>query len=116
MVDRRTFLKGIVATAAGVLVPARVAAESERRIWELDRTMVIPALPTEVQISTEIGWSSERLPTVLSLVMNGERHSYKLPDGLHHHVITVTQDGLLTGYDIQTYTPGSIEVELRLAS
>lgn len=44
MLDRRTFLKGLVATAAGVLVPGHVAAEPERRIWALDRTMV--ASPT----------------------------------------------------------------------
>ena len=40
--NRRDFLKGLVATAAGVLVPASVAAEPERRIWALDRTMVEP--------------------------------------------------------------------------
>lgn len=42
--DRRTFLKGLVATAAGVLVPGSVAAEPDRRVWALDRTMV--AAPT----------------------------------------------------------------------
>jgi hypothetical protein len=40
--DRRTFLKGLVATAAGVLVPGHVAAEPERRVWALDGTMVSP--------------------------------------------------------------------------
>jgi hypothetical protein len=40
--DRRTFLKGLVATAAGVLVPGHVAAEPERRVWALDQTMVAP--------------------------------------------------------------------------
>lgn len=44
MIDRRTFLKGLVATAAGVLVPGAVAAEPERRIWALDRTMQRPRL------------------------------------------------------------------------
>jgi hypothetical protein len=42
-VDRRTFLRGLVATAAGVLIPASVAAEPERRIWALDSTMVTPS-------------------------------------------------------------------------
>lgn len=37
--NRRDFLKGLVATAAGVLVPGEVAAEPERRIWALDKTM-----------------------------------------------------------------------------
>lgn len=40
--SRRTFLKGMVATAAGILVPIEVAAEPERRIWQLDQTMVTP--------------------------------------------------------------------------
>jgi hypothetical protein len=40
--DRRSFLKGLVATAAGVLVPGQVLAEPERRVWALDRTMVTP--------------------------------------------------------------------------
>jgi hypothetical protein len=38
--DRRSFLKGLVATAAGVLVPSEVLAEPDRRVWALDRTMV----------------------------------------------------------------------------
>jgi hypothetical protein len=40
--DRRTFLKGLVATAAGVLVPGAVLAEPERRVWALDQTMAQP--------------------------------------------------------------------------
>jgi hypothetical protein len=42
--DRRTFLKGLVATAAGVLVPGAVLAEPERRVWALDSTMARPQL------------------------------------------------------------------------
>lgn len=38
--SRRTFLKGMVATAAGLLIPAEVAAEPERRLWALDQTML----------------------------------------------------------------------------
>lgn len=38
--NRRTFFKGLAATAAGVLIPEQVLAEPERRIWALDRTMV----------------------------------------------------------------------------
>ena len=38
--NRRTFLTGLMATATGVLVPASVLAEPERRIWALDRTML----------------------------------------------------------------------------
>jgi hypothetical protein len=38
--SRRTLLKGMVATAAGLLLPVDVAAEPERRIWALDQTMV----------------------------------------------------------------------------
>jgi hypothetical protein len=41
-VNRRTLLKGLVATAAGVLVSEEVLAEPERRIWALDQTMVQP--------------------------------------------------------------------------
>lgn len=35
MIDRRTFLKGLVATAAGVLVPGHVAADSGCRTSEV---------------------------------------------------------------------------------
>lgn len=38
--NRRSFLKGLVATGAGILVPAAVSAEPERRIWQLDQTML----------------------------------------------------------------------------
>jgi hypothetical protein len=34
--DRRSFLKGMVATASGVLIPMN----AEQRVWALDRTMV----------------------------------------------------------------------------
>ena len=37
--NRRTFLKGIAATAAGILIPDYAAAEPHRRVWALDRTM-----------------------------------------------------------------------------
>lgn len=36
--SRRTFLKGLVVTTAGLLLPAEVAAEPTRRIWQLDQT------------------------------------------------------------------------------
>jgi hypothetical protein len=42
MISRRTLLKGLAATAAGVLVSEEVLAEPERRIWALDETMVQP--------------------------------------------------------------------------
>jgi hypothetical protein len=48
--DRRSFLKGLVATAAGVLVPGAVLAEPERRVWALDQTMVQPKLPLDIGI------------------------------------------------------------------
>lgn len=38
--NRRTFLKGLVATAAGVLVAPDVLAEPERRVFALDQTML----------------------------------------------------------------------------
>jgi hypothetical protein len=38
--NRRSFLKGLVATAAGVLVAEDVAAEPRRRLFPLDRTMI----------------------------------------------------------------------------
>lgn len=37
MIDRRMFLKGLVAGAAGILVP-------ERKIWALDQSMLAPSL------------------------------------------------------------------------
>jgi hypothetical protein len=40
--SRRSLLKGMIATAAGVLIPEHVAAEPERRIWALDSTMIEP--------------------------------------------------------------------------
>ena len=40
--DRRSFLRGLVGTAAGVLVAPEVLAEPERRVWALDNTMVRP--------------------------------------------------------------------------
>ncbi len=40
--NRRAFLKGLTATAAGLLIPGQVLAEPERRIWALDSTMVQP--------------------------------------------------------------------------
>jgi hypothetical protein len=43
--NRRTFLGGLVATAAGVLVSEEVLAEPERRIWALKKTMVAPEVP-----------------------------------------------------------------------
>jgi hypothetical protein len=43
--NRRTLLKGFIATAAGVLVADDVLAEPERRIWALDKTMVAPEVP-----------------------------------------------------------------------
>jgi hypothetical protein len=44
-ISRRSFLGGLVATAAGVLVSDEVLAEPERRIWALDRTMVGSEVP-----------------------------------------------------------------------
>jgi hypothetical protein len=41
-ISRRSFLGGVVATAAGVLVSEEALAEPERRIWALDQTMVQP--------------------------------------------------------------------------
>ena len=38
--NRRTFLSGLLATSAGVLVPQVVLAEPERRVWALDRSMI----------------------------------------------------------------------------
>ena len=43
--NRRSFLKALAATAAGVLVPGQALAEPERRIWALDQTMTQPAWP-----------------------------------------------------------------------
>jgi hypothetical protein len=41
-VNRRLFLKGLAATAAGLLIPADVLAEPERRVFPLDKTMLAP--------------------------------------------------------------------------
>lgn len=38
--NRRGFLTGLAATAAGLLVPGDVAAEPQRRVWALDQTML----------------------------------------------------------------------------
>lgn len=38
--DRRRFLRGLVGTAAGVLVAPEVLSEPDRRVFALDRTMV----------------------------------------------------------------------------
>jgi hypothetical protein len=51
---RRDLLKGMAATAAGILLPERVAAEPERRIWALDRTMA--GKPTVVDVAWNNGW------------------------------------------------------------
>jgi hypothetical protein len=56
--DRRAFLKGLVATAAGVLVPGQVLAEPERRVWALDRTMVQP----KGGYLLDTGWFDATLP------------------------------------------------------
>ena len=40
MISRRSLLKGMVATAAGVLIPD--GYDSERRVWALDRSMIDP--------------------------------------------------------------------------
>ena len=40
--DRRSLLRGLVGTAAGVLVAPDVLAEPERRVWALDSSMVNP--------------------------------------------------------------------------
>ena len=48
--DRRTLLKGLVATSAGLLLPPTLAenVEATRRYWALDRTMVLPRHGYEV--------------------------------------------------------------------
>jgi hypothetical protein len=40
--SRRGFLKGLVGTAAGILVAPEILAEPERRVWALDGSMVRP--------------------------------------------------------------------------
>lgn len=40
MLTRRTLLKGLAVTAAGLLIPAEVLAEPERRVWALDSTQM----------------------------------------------------------------------------
>jgi hypothetical protein len=37
MLDRRTFLQGLIAGTAGLLLP-------DRRVWALDRTMIAPSV------------------------------------------------------------------------
>lgn len=56
MLSRRTFLKGLVATAAGILVPAEVLAEPERRVWALDSTMVTPVHDWDAHRATMAEW------------------------------------------------------------
>lgn len=40
MISRRSLLKGLAATAAGVLIPD--GYDPERRVWALDRSMIDP--------------------------------------------------------------------------
>lgn len=52
---RRTFLKGMVAGAAGLLLPSDVAAEPERRIWpgwspKMNRIWIEPGMEYGVTI------------------------------------------------------------------
>lgn len=54
--DRRSFLKGLVATAAGVLIPASVAAEPERRIWALNRSVLVRPVPWSKEPFMELTW------------------------------------------------------------
>lgn len=46
--DRRTLLKGIVGAGAALVLPPTLAenAESARRYWALDRTMMVPRTRT----------------------------------------------------------------------
>lgn len=46
---RRTFLKGFILTAAGLVLPASALAEAEpqRRVWALDSSMLTTARTTE---------------------------------------------------------------------
>jgi hypothetical protein len=74
--NRRTFLKGLVATTAGVIVPQQVMAEPERRIWALDSTMVKPAISPDYQ-------------AYLDYMADPERFTYNFGGSLHSNKITV---------------------------
>lgn len=56
--NRRGFLTGLAATAAGLLIPPDVAAEPERRVWALDSTM----LATPKTCVWESGWFDASAP------------------------------------------------------
>jgi hypothetical protein len=66
--NRRTFLSGLVATAAGVLIPGVVAAEPERRIWVLDQTMLPHGRGARAtmqiidEASYDTGWFNSSMP------------------------------------------------------
>lgn len=54
--DRRSFLRGLVGTAAGVLVAPEVLADPERRVWALDNTMVRPVHDTSAHMRLLPEW------------------------------------------------------------
>lgn len=87
--DRRTFLKGLVATAAGVLIPGEVAAEPARRVWALDRTMGRMALVGEMGPELiRLGPGDYPLTNihVFSAREGGPaNYSFTLADGRHIH-------------------------------
>jgi hypothetical protein len=91
--NRRTFLKGLVATTAGVIVPQQVMAEPERRIWALDSTMVKPAISPDYQ-------------AYLDYMADPERFTYNFGGSLHSNKITVGdyQADYVIGDD-QLYNP-----------
>lgn len=95
MIDRRTFLKGLVATAAGVLVPGAVLAEPERRVWALDRTMVA-AERTVVHVQ----WDADPLRWAYSV-------NFRYDDGYTDNVM-VTAEELHRGEPIQIPRGGTL--------
>ena len=57
--NRRIFLTGIAATAAGILVPQAVLAEPERRVWALDQTMTDGRFPSYVSRAFSVNGTYE---------------------------------------------------------
>ena len=111
--NRRDLIKGLVATAAGILVPSAVAAEPERRIWALDRSMVTRE-PSRVFWHDDrihgfidkswVGLTNDSFASFVSLTFkDGRRETIKMPFGQHRGEFTVEHEGVLT--DVQVFSP-----------
>jgi hypothetical protein len=119
--DRRTFLKGLVATAAGVLVPGHVAADPERRIWALDRTMVqsnLAWVPGTGWIDTRsMGWADMqfqefgKIPTSVTYARTNDLGIYQ--STLRHDgskwVGEIHKDAILTHFGYQKVLTSDLE-------